>query len=77
MNHETITKGEAHVQAQIEAVPEQSTAYRELDAKIRKAAGDKLASPIKIRMKSTGAVIETGFEHAHKAVISGVATLAD
>jgi hypothetical protein len=39
MNHEAITNGDAHVRGQIEAVPAQSAAYREVDAKIRTAAG--------------------------------------
>jgi hypothetical protein len=67
---------DAATNAQIAAVPHQSDAVRELDAKVRAAAGDKLG-PVKIRMKATGATLVTGFEHARKAVLSGVATLVE
>jgi hypothetical protein len=76
MNHDAITTGDAHVRAQIEAVPHQSDAYRELDAKIRAAAGDKLGA-LKIRIKSTGAVALIGYEHARERILGGVADLAE
>jgi hypothetical protein len=39
MNHEQTQAAEAATHAQIQAVPHQSDAIRELDAKVRKAAG--------------------------------------
>jgi hypothetical protein len=39
MNHEYIQAGDAATQEQLAKVPNQSDGYRELDAKIRRAAG--------------------------------------
>jgi hypothetical protein len=71
--HELQT-GEA-TDAQISGVPNQS-AYRELDAKILAAAGPKLGA-VKFRMKHNGAVLESGYEQARRAILTGVAELVD
>jgi hypothetical protein len=72
--HELQT-GEA-TDAQISGVPNQSAAYRELDAKILAAAGPKLGA-VKFRMKHNGAVLESGYEQARRAILTGVAELVD
>jgi hypothetical protein len=76
MNHDYVSTGDAATHAQIAAVPHQSDAYRALDAKIRAAAGEKLGA-LKIRIKSTGAVVLIGYEHAREKVLAGVAELAE
>jgi hypothetical protein len=60
---------------------------RELDLKIHLAAGfvdarhpywaDGEPRSLKFRMKSTGAVLESGFEQARRAILSGAAELAE
>jgi hypothetical protein len=92
MNHDYVSTGDAATHAQIAAVPHQSDAYRALEAKIRKAAGwhevadnniryghwlHREPLPLKIRIKSTGAVVLTGYEHAREKVLAGVAELAE
>jgi hypothetical protein len=86
MNHQYVTDGDAAVKTQIAAVPHQSDAVRELDTKIRKAAGwneekqewaSREPQPLKIRVKTTGAVLTTGFEHARNLIILGTAELAE
>jgi hypothetical protein len=72
--HELHT-GEA-TDAQISKVSEQSAAYRDLDAKIWAAAGSK-PGPLKFRMKHNGAVLESGYECARRAILTGVAELVD
>lgn len=76
---------DAAVHAQIQAVPLQSEAYRDLDLEIHLAAGwvdarhpyfvDGEPKPLKFRMKATGVVLESGFEQARRAILSGVAEL--
>jgi hypothetical protein len=73
---EQLEADERQVHAQLLAVPEQSAAYRELDAKIFAAAGPKLG-PVKFRMKHNGEVLESGYEQARRAILSGVAELVD
>ena len=78
---------DARVHAQIQAVPLQSEAYRELDLAIHLAAGfvdarhpywtDGEPKPLKFRMKATGAVLESGFENARRAILSGIAELVE
>jgi hypothetical protein len=92
MNHEYVTKGDAAAQAQIRAVPEQSAGIRALEAKIRKAAGwHEVADnniryghwlyreplPLKIRIKSTGVELTTGYERARERILSGAAELME
>jgi hypothetical protein len=72
--HELQT-GEA-TDAQIKKVSDQSATYRELDAKILAAAGPKLG-PVKFRMKHNGEVLESGYQQARRAILSGVAELVD
>jgi hypothetical protein len=67
---------DAAVQAQIQAVPHQSDDYRELDAKIWAAAGNK-PGPLKFRMKHNGEILESGYECARHAILSGVAELVE
>jgi hypothetical protein len=72
--HELHT-GEATAE-QLSGVPNQSAAYRELNAKILAAAGPKLG-PVKFRMKHNGWVLESGYQQARRAILSGVAELVD
>lgn len=87
MNHDYVMGRTAAANLQVRAVPHQSDAYRELDAKIREAAGG-INGSVRVRMKSDGEeaaevrrrtnteFLTLGYEHARKAILSGVAELA-
>jgi|HubBroStandDraft_5_1064220.scaffolds.fasta_scaffold46344_4 hypothetical protein len=95
MNHNKyIADGNAATLEQIARVSNQSDAYRDLDARIRRAAGWREAwasdnktetpcwlhrepLPLRIRIRSTGVELLTGYEHARERILSGVAELVE
>ena len=81
-----LAANDAALKTQLAAVQHQADSDNALELAIRVKAGwvvingiggwsGKEPGPVSFRMNSTGKIITSGYEHARRAVMSGVATL--
>lgn len=85
-NQAQLNADDAALKTQLAAVSHQSDAVNALELEIKVKAGwvvingvglwsGKEPGPVTFRMNNTGKTLTSGYEHARRAVMSGVATL--